>query len=197
MRLYLVRHGETVGTVIKKYHGITDVNLDKKGVAQVKRLAKKLDKIDFSAAYSSNLKRCVHTAKIILKNKKTTLKTTRGLREIDFGRWEGMTFEEMQSNDGFLFDKWFRDLPNFTMPGGESTKSMQKRITQEMERITKRHKNGNILVVSHGGPIRVVLCNVLNVSMQDFWHMSIDTASLSIIEKVDGFSMVKQMNMVV
>ncbi|HRZ87760.1 MAG TPA: alpha-ribazole phosphatase [bacterium] len=197
MRLYLVRHGETVGTVKKKYHGHTDVPLDAVGFAQVRRLGAHLRKVRFEAAYVSDLLRCRQTAQAVIGRRKIPVQFRKGLREIHFGDWEGKSFLEMQSADVALFEKWVHDLPNFTMPGGESTRAMEERITREIERIVKRHREGNVLVVSHGGPIRVALCSALTISMQHFWRMSVDTASVSVVECADGFCTVKLLNMVV
>lgn len=197
MKLYLVRHGDTVGTVRKKYHGHTDVCLDKKGIVQVKRLARHLKKISFTAAYASDLLRCRQTAQLIIGRRRIPIEFKKGLREINFGRWEGKSFNEMQEDDCRLFEKWYHDLANFTMPDGESTKAMADRIIKEVNKIVRKHRDGNVLIVAHGGPIRVVLCDVLGLSAQSFWHMSIDAASLSIVDCENGFRSVKMINMVV
>lgn len=169
INIFILRHGHTKGTEQHRYYGRTDIPLSKCGIGQIKRLKLKADYI-----YSSPLKRCVQTAEII----GGPIEISKDLIEINFGDWEGLTLQQMQRRNPRKFNSWINDFTNFQMPGGESVKSMIKRVDRFWEFVTKKHKRGNILIVTHGGPAKIIIMKAFGMPMEKFWSLHIGTGEL-------------------
>jgi len=97
IKLILIRHGESDGNVQRKFCGFKDVELTKKGIYQAERLAYRLKGLPVDAVYCSDLKRARHTAEIIFRDRGIDIVTNPKFREMNFGIWEGYTFEEVKS----------------------------------------------------------------------------------------------------
>lgn len=161
--------------------------LSKSGIEQIKRL--KLKKVDY--IYTSPLKRCLQTAKILGKR----IEISNDLIEIDFGEWEGLTITQMQRRHPRKFNMWLNNFADTKMPGGESVKAMIRRVERFWEYLRKRHNNGNILIATHGGPAKVIIMKALGLPIKNFWHFHIDTGGVSVIESFDGIPMVRGINL--
>jgi alpha-ribazole phosphatase len=182
-KLILVRHGETLWAKENRYQGHKDVELSEEGRKQVKLLARRLAKEKITAIYSSDLQRASETAKAIAKLHHREVKETPLLREISFGDWEGLKFEEIEARDEELVKKWKNDLANFRPPQGESLPELKARAEKFLQEILKIHKEENIIVVSHGGFIRIILCSLLNLDFSKFfWSIEQDLGAISIIK---------------
>ena len=94
-RLILIRHGETDYSTEKRYCGLTDVCLNKRGIEQAEGLCQKLGEEDVDKVYSSDLRRASEFAKIVFKNKE--IEPAPEFREINFGIFEGLTYEEIMA----------------------------------------------------------------------------------------------------
>jgi len=101
VKLFLIRHGESDGNVKRKFSGFQDVDLTEKGVWQAKRLARRLEGVRIDSVYCSDLKRARHTAEIIFKARGIDIISNPKFREINFGAWEGYTFEEIKEKFGY------------------------------------------------------------------------------------------------
>lgn len=188
-RFIIVRHGHTKGTEKHRYYGRIDMPLSRKGIRQIEKLRWELKKIPIDLIYSSPLRRCLQTARILSNGAR--IEISKDLREIDFGDWEGLTLTQMQRHSPMRFNDWLNDFPNFKMPGGESVKNMIKRVDRFWRHVKDRHNTGNILIVTHGGPAKVIIMRSLGLQMRDFWRLHIETGSVSLIE--DG--VVKAINL--
>ena len=193
-RLFLIRHGETDGTEKRKFMGKADLPLNKKGVREAELLADRLKNEKIAAFYTSPLKRTLQTAAILKKFHKVPLKKRKAFEEIGFGRWEGLTLDEIYKRDKNLCRKWFTDLENFTIPYGESVKSMQERVIKGWEEISSRHPRGTVAIVTHGGPIRIFLCYLLNLDLTFFWKINLNTSSLNILTFSKGLTTLTLLN---
>jgi alpha-ribazole phosphatase len=195
IKLILIRHGETLWAKENRYQGHTDVELSERGRKQVKLLAKRLAKEKITAIYASDLQRASETAKAIAKFHSLKVKETPLLREISFGDWEGLKFEEIEARDKELVKKWKNDLPNFRPPQGESLPELKARAEKFLQKILKRHKGENIIVVSHGGFIRIILCSLFNLDFSKFfWRIKQDLGAINIIEFFEGEPVISLLN---
>ncbi len=182
-RLILIRHGETLWAKENRYQGHRDVELSGEGKKQVKLLARRLAGEKISAIYSSDLRRASETAKAIAQAHRLKVNQTPLLREISFGKWEGLKFEEIKTRYGKIVEKWQNDLPNFRPPQGESLSELQARAEKFFPEILRKHKGKNIIVVSHGGFIRTVLCSLLDLDFSRFfWRIGQDLGAINVIE---------------
>ena len=194
-KLILIRHGETLWAKENRYQGHTDVELSERGKKQIKLLARRLAKEEIAAIYSSDLLRASETAKSIAKPHRLKVSQTPLLREISFGDWEGLKFEEIEVRDEELVKKWKNDLPNFRPPKGESLSELKARAEKFLQEILRKHKGENIIVVSHGGFIRIILCSLLNLDFSKFfWRIEQDLGAINIIEFFEGEPVISLLN---
>jgi alpha-ribazole phosphatase len=165
-----------------RYWGRSDVALSDTGLRQAELLRDQLNlkKIDF--IYSSDLKRALVTAQIIALRHNLEVITCQELREIDFGRLEGLTFDEINRLYPEVARMWMeRDL-SLVYPGGESLAELDKRVRQFRSRLEEHNKEETILIVAHSGVLRTLLCQLLGMEPRQRWQIRLDLASLTIIE---------------
>ncbi|MDO5028466.1 MAG: histidine phosphatase family protein [Bacillota bacterium] len=149
MHIYLTRHGQTQWNLINKIQGHLDSPLTDQGIADAKNLGLRLKDIKFDIAYSSDQKRAIDTAEIILDSR-APLKTTKALREIGVGQWEGMFYEDIQRLYPENFKLYKTDPEKYVAsPGGEDYKDFEKRVKDFVEDL-KKSPYENILIVTHG-----------------------------------------------
>lgn len=182
-RLYLVRHGETHWNAVKKFQGHSDISLSAKGRQQAASLANFMQKkgITIDAAYSSDLRRTLETAEILLQKSSATNIALKDLREINFGEWEGFTSKELYFHYPEKLAQWWQSPSTTRIPGGENLTDVMQRVTPCLAKILKAHVNENVLLTSHGGIIRVVISYVLGIDINQYWRLRLDNCSLSIL----------------
>ena len=181
-RLLLVRHGDTEANSAERYWGNSDVKLGDIGIMQAEKLRQRLATESIDAIYSSNLKRAVVTAEIIALEHQSEIVTCAELREINFGKFEGLTFAEISQLYPETAELWVKRDPSLEFPGGESIAEFDKRIIKFMNRLEKHTPEETILIVAHCGTLRVLLCRLLGVELYHRWQFGIGLASLSIVE---------------
>lgn len=167
-RLYLVRHGATPLTVEDKFSGAENVYLSEEGRAQAGRLALRLAGSQISSAYSSPLDRALETAKIVAGPHRLTPIIADGLREIGHGHWEGLTRKEVEARFAEEYAAWESDPFTFAPGGGESGISVLARALPVIREIVGRHKNENVLVVSHKATLRLILSSLLGFDVRGY-----------------------------
>lgn len=180
MRVFLIRHGETDYSLKRRYCGFNNPSLNKKGISQSTQLAIRFKNIKVDKIYSSDLKRAYETAKIAFA--KSPIRRLRDLREMSFGIFEGLRYEEISKRYPELYWQWIGNLDNVTVPHGESLKEFRKRVVDSFSYAIKGCADGNIAVVTHSGPIRILLNSILKIDAKDFWQTRQDTASVNIID---------------
>ena len=178
-RLILVRHGSTELSG-QRYSGRGDPPLNDLGQSQARALAARLAslKVEEPAVVSSPLTRAHATATLIAEALGTTVETDDGLLELDFGQWEGRTFDEVER--GWRAERAaFRADPSAPAPGGESIDQVNRRVRRARDRIIAAHPGGTVVVVSHVTPIKVLLCAALAAPTSSVSRLHLDTASVS------------------
>lgn len=208
-RIYLIRHGETEDADSRRYKGHIDVPLSENGIAQVKRLSeyfvqncsKLFNAVQRSsgsldAVYSSDLGRAVKSAEIIAGPFGLKPVIKKGLKERNFGVWEGMTFDEISKKWPDAFGAWAANPLKFSPMEGESTLEARDRTLPVFHEIVDKHKEQNIAIVSHGGVIRIILCELLGIPLENIFRIEQDFAALNVIEMWD-YPVVKRLNYVV
>jgi alpha-ribazole phosphatase len=184
-RLWLVRHGLTDWNTRQRFCGHRDIPLSAQGRVQALWLAQQLQKEMISTIYTSDLLRARETAEIIAHQRTPAVQIRVSLawREIDFGDWEGLTYAQIveQFNDQLGF---FTDPEHYSPPNGESLVHLQQRIKAELSTIMRSGDlptGGDVVIVSHGGSLRVLLCSALGIPLQRQWQLRLDPGSLSAI----------------
>lgn len=152
-RVVLVRHGETEGESSVRFHGSRDVALDAQGREQMKAVAHHLRTEEFDLVAASPLRRSWQSAWIASRGAPISLLPE--FREVDFGRWEGMTREEIAGSDPVLYEDWQKGAPDFEYPGGEARGAFKARVLAGLEKIQASGARDALLVL-HKGVIRVI-----------------------------------------
>ncbi|ATC94693.1 histidine phosphatase family protein [Pseudoalteromonas tunicata] len=155
-QIFLLRHGEVQGG--KKLRGKTDEPLTSKGWQQMHHA---LINMQFDRVISSPLLRCAEFATEYAHLQQLPIKITTDLAEIDFGDWDGLTYEALFAEPNSAAERYFSDPYSHTIPNGESMADFATRVENVIELIAKRYKEQRVLVVTHGGVIRHFLTHLL------------------------------------
>lgn len=188
MRLFLVRHAETEWNELKRYQGHMDIQLSRRGHEQARMVAARLALEDISAVYSSDLTRARSTAEEIAATHALKVETRRALREVDVGAWEGLSIEEIRERFPEDFERWKKDSANVRFPQGESYLDVKVRAMPVIDEIVRRHRarEEGAVVVSHSGPLKVIICTLLGLDLNERYRFSLANASVSLVTFVDG-----------
>jgi probable phosphoglycerate mutase len=153
--IHLARHGETDWNREVRWQGHLDPPLNAVGREQARALAEALADEPIAAVYSSDLRRALDTAEIIAGRLKLAAHANASLRELDVGDWSGQTLAELRARYPAPVERWERSgEPGWK--GGESHEDMAARVLQTIRAIAAAHEGEEVLVVSHGGPMRAL-----------------------------------------
>lgn len=182
MKCYLVRHGQTSWNETHRFQGWLDIGLDTIGMLQAKMLADYFKQEDIKHIYSSDLTRALKTAQLIQQKIECPLTISKNLRELNVGNWEGMTLEEITSE--FKPEDQIDEVSLFGRgrSGGESLEEFQTRIVECFNKILDKNQDQDIMIVTHGGVVRVLLCHILGCDISQRNTLKIDNGSFSILK---------------
>ena len=158
LSLFLLRHGRT--RLAGRFVGATDIDLSSDGVQQILEFRKTVRLDVFDKIYCSPMLRCRQTAELLGFGSSIHMDDT--LKEIDFGRWEGMSYAEIEKQDSDVVADWIADPEGFCFPGGECLKHFLKRLESFKLRLQNDATN-RALVITHGGIIRHLVCSYLDL----------------------------------
>lgn len=161
-RMVLVRHGETVGNSSTRFHGRSDVALSAEGREQVRGAALGLGTELFDLVVASPLQRAWQTAQLLRSG---SARLEPGFREVDFGRWEGLTAEEIEARDPVLHREWRAHPATFDYPGGEARADFNARVHAGLARIEQSGAT-TVLVAAHKGVIRTIVTKLYGSSLE-------------------------------
>ena len=181
-RLLLVRHGDTELNSRERYWGHTDIKLSEAGLRQAEKLRDRLATEKIDVIYSSELQRASETAKIIASRHQLDVTTCAELRETNFGKIEGLTFDEVSRLYPELTKLWVNWSLQLKFPDGESVDELNSRVSKFLDRLKKHAPDETILIVAHAGPLRLLVCRLLGIELQHWRQIRINLASLSIVE---------------
>lgn len=183
VRCLLVRHGHTAWSESGRYAGHWDVPLDEEGRWEARMLARRLAAEQIDECHTSDLARAADTLDLLLagRSPRPPVHPCSALRELDFGRWEGRTYQEIAAEPLASAVLAGEAAP----PGGEALTHLAARIGAFWRHLCQEAKavpDGTILVVSHGGPLRVLLCLALGLPPNEHWRFQVDHGSLSEVD---------------
>jgi alpha-ribazole phosphatase len=168
----LLRHGETQGGA--RYRGSTDDPLTPAGWDQM--WAAIGEEKSWDTIISSPLVRCAQFADALAQRLSIELKIDDRLREMHFGTWEGRSAAELMEADTDALARFWRDPINHGPPQGEAFAQLQDRVLAAWHDAVSTRRS--ILIVTHGGPIRTILCHAKNISIENFFQTEVPHASL-------------------
>lgn len=176
MRLLLLRHGETALSLDGRYAGHVDVPLHPSARRPLLALRRRVARFKPVRVFSSDLLRCRQSAALLAPAAEPELSPR--LRELRFGRWEGLTPDECRARDPRRFERWTRDPLRNAPPGGETLRGLRARVRRFVSGLARRYAGRAVVVVTHGGPIRALL----TTRLEDFWTPSVPPASLHVLD---------------
>jgi alpha-ribazole phosphatase len=181
MKLFLIRHGQTAWNIARRYQGHSDVPLNETGQKQAKALSDRFSTQHIDAIYSSDLSRATETASAILQKSgyNPDLHPDARLREVNFGDWEGMTYNEIKEKYPKALLERENDIYKSAPPNGETLEQLTMRVQSLLAELLAKHENQTVLAVAHGGVLRVLLCCALGLHPTMYWQFYMSTASVS------------------
>lgn len=192
---YFVRHGQTLWNSSGRYQGATDVPLSEIGKEQAEKAAAWFRDVHLDAVYSSDLSRAKDTAETIARTKGLSVSLHPGLREISFGDWEGLTYDEIEARWSGGIEAMYNHPATVRISGGESFGDVEKRTMAAMKDIIAEvgmgdngrgdewEENGKtVLIVSHGGALRTIFCGLLGITVDKAWDFCQANANISCIK---------------
>lgn len=187
--IYLIRHGESIGNFNKECLGHTDKDLTEFGFKQAESTAKALSWVSVCAVYSSDLIRAYNTAYPHANLRGLSVIASSSLRELYFGKWEGMKVEDIRREWGDMFEiGWRKNFGTFTAPLGESVQDCARRMYDAIIDIARGYPGGNIVIASHAAAIRALWGKINHLPPEDVCeaYPFPENASYSVIEYFDG-----------
>jgi ribonuclease H / adenosylcobalamin/alpha-ribazole phosphatase len=183
--LVLVRHGATQLTAGKRFSGGlagSNPGLTDEGRAQVREVAEWLapigDAVD--AVVTSPVRRSRESAEIVAERLGAPLREEPGFAEMEFGTWEGMTFDEVREQRPDEIDSWLGSL-DVAPGGGESFREVEKRVLDGLSRLLDEYAGKTLVVVSHVTPIKTLVAHAVDAPLTSVFRMELSTASVSVV----------------
>jgi probable phosphoglycerate mutase len=179
-KFLLIRHGETdaVGKVLTGWS--PGWRLNQAGRRQVRRLTARLSGLPLRAVYTSPLERAIETAAPIAADHGLTARIAEDLGDICTGDWEGRRFEDLETMEAWREYNARRSCNR--PPGGELISEVQDRMVRRLGLLRESHPGEWVAVISHGDPLRSVVCHCLGISLDLVTNFDISPASVSILE---------------
>lgn len=183
LQIILVRHGE----VESRYHQVfggskIDMALSPLGHEQGKAVADWFGEESIHAVYASPMLRVRQTMAPLLESRGITPTLLDDLREVDFGDWTGLRWNEVKDLFGISAFDWLEVLDKGELPGGESARHLQDRVRPCLNRILTESGAGRSVVFCHGGIIRVILSLLLDLPLSRTAHFNIEYGSVTVVE---------------
>lgn len=184
MDIVFVRHGRTELNELGCFIGNIDCHISEEGLRQAEKLKDFLGEFAFDGVYVSPLKRAIQTADILSKEYILDGR----LREMNFGVFEGLKYEEIEQKYPQYLRLWNADYENYRIPEGESLQDLFDRVEDFINDVKGKHER--VLVVTHGGVIRCALSLIFS-SREFFYKFKIDPGSVSIVEYDGDYGFIK------
>ena len=194
VKLILVRHALTVDNQKSRLSGHIDSSLSEEGKEQIDKITNYLKDFDIDKIYTTTSSRTKDTVKKLSELKSIEIIEKESLKEISFGDFEGLTFDEIKDK----YPKEFQDMIEkgyeYKYPNGESLIDSYNRDCIELDNIISNNDDRTILICSHGGTIRNIITYLISNSYKYHWNFKIDNGSVTILEVQDGFTVITAMN---
>ena len=177
----LIRHGETEWNILGKFQGSTDIPLSDEGIRQAGMLRERLNG-DFDYIYASPLKRAYATADVICEGTDKSISIAEGMREINFGEWEGLTIKGIAEKYPDIFKSWRSDKEEGRFCGGDnSTLNASIRAKKAIMEIVNKHPGKKIAIVAHGGIIKAGLIGIFGWDMSMYHKIALGNTCINTI----------------
>jgi len=164
----MVRHGQTVASRENRFSGSLDPPLTEVGEAMAEAFARAYAPLTWNAIYTSPMLRTRQTAEALSRRTGVEVTVDDGLKEIEYGEWEGLRQDEVRTRWPDAFEYWASDVASRGTPGGETAFHVAARAMRVVEAIRSRHERGNVMLVSHKATLRIITCALLGLDVRLF-----------------------------
>ena len=171
----LLRHGEPAGG--QRFRGVLNDPLSPQGWAQMRAAVAQYQA--WEAIISSPLTRCAAFAQELAARLERPLEIVADFQELNFGEWEGRTAAEVYANDPQALARFWQDPVAWPIPQAEPVEQFAQRIAKAWETLLTRYSGQHVLLVAHGGVIRMVLRQLLELPIQNIWRIEVPFAAVS------------------
>lgn len=179
-KILLVRHGKTQWNAGGRFQGHADVALSEEGLQQADLLAARFPAEKLDAVYASDLSRAYCTAQCVAVRFGLTATPIAALREIHFGAWEGLTYEEIEARWPEQLRLVFERPDLAGAPDGETFRQLRRRAWAALTEIHRRHPNQTVALFAHGGTNRALLTKALHMPLRYFWTIQQENTAVNI-----------------
>jgi len=193
-RIIFVRHGEPEDSARGRCYGKSDVGLSENGRRQIGQTAGWLEKFDVKAIYASPRVRATESARITAEKSGSTVKIENRFAEMDFGDFEGLTYDAVKELYPNLYECWMKTPTKVEFPNGGSFPKMRKEVLDAVDDLKKIHAGETVAVVSHGGVNRIVLSSVLELRDENLFRLEQNYACANVIDFYGDFPVVRIIN---
>lgn len=187
MKLHLIRH-TSLAVPAGICYGQSDVDVAASFYTELAQLKAKLADVNFDAVYASPLKRCSKLAHAL---DIAPVTHDERLKELHFGDWEMQAWDAIPRE---IFDVWAQDYANLSPPNGESFTALYTRVIEFIEEVSMHSQGKDIAVITHGGVIRAILANALNMPLKGLFRIVLDYGSVTQISLSDAVPRVHFVN---
>jgi alpha-ribazole phosphatase len=194
-RIWLIRHGEPAEEARHRCYGSLDVGLSKKGREQMKHVAAYLKSEPMAAIYSSPRSRAREGASILAAAGSHSVEVVDDLREISFGDFEGLTYDEIAARYPELHREWMEKPTEVVFPNGESFPDMRARVLRAFAAIQCKHDGETVAIMSHGGVNRILLADALQVPDHCIFRLAQDYGAVNLLAFVRESPVVQLFNL--
>lgn len=193
-RVFLLRHGEIPQFRPRRFVGQQDLALTEAGRAQAVAVGRALCDVEFERIVCSDLSRTRETARIVAGERTVPIEPEARLREIDLGRWEGLTKAEINTVFPGEYDARGENLAQMRPSGGESFSDLQQRVVPFFDEVLATTQ-GTTLLVAHAGVNRAILCHVLGMDLNNLFRIGQDYCCVNSIVRAGQRRYVDWMNL--
>ena len=182
-----MRHGRTAWNADRRFQGHSDIPLDDEGRAQASALVALLDRARIDIAVSSDLSRAAETARIVLGARDVPLRSDADWREMRFGDWEGLTWDQIVDANPELDRSAEATVKTYTPAGGETFEDLCARVRRAVDRVVaETPPDGGALVATHAGPLHALLSVLLGDAERVALKVRFLTASVTRFRLANG-----------
>jgi alpha-ribazole phosphatase len=192
--VWLIRHTEPDASVRGRCYGSLDPDLSPAGREQAAVLAGRLVAEPFAALYSSPRRRAIETAEVIAAPHSLGVNLVRGLREIDFGDFEGRTWDDIAATHPELYRQWMETPTQVKFPRGENFTQMRARVLTAYRALLAQSGGRTLGLVAHGGVVRIIIADALGVPQANIFRIAQSYGALNLVRYHDSCPSVELVN---
>lgn len=182
-RLFLLRHGEVEERYHRVFGGRIDMDLSPRGHEQARALANFLRRRPIDAIYASPMRRAQQTLAPLASHCPKPAITRPEFREVDFGDWTGLTWEQVHSRYQVSAFDWLERIEQGAIANAETGAGFRARVEPALQEIVREHAGESVAIVCHGGVIRMMLSILLDLALPKMAAFEIDYATVSQVER--------------